>query len=305
MTTRTAGIGAGWRWLMGAINLGSRNAGAIFGAAALMLVVGLVPSILQAIVGQTGSAGLAMLVLGVTVAFWLLVMLPLAAGFLRVIHAAESGQTARATAIFEVFGDRALVLRMAGLGLVLMLLVFIIGVVMSLAVGQEFVAQLAGWVQALEGIDQENPVLPPLPAGLGTFIALAVLFGIFFSGVYMLALGQAALGGRGVSAAAGDGFIGTFKNVLPLALLALTWLVLGFVLLLVLGLVAALVAVVASLVHPVLSVVLLLPLYLGLILLLYVVSFGVNYFMWRDVCGGQEAAPDPGSGSGSGHSVPL
>ena len=300
MTTRTAGIGAGWRWLMGAINLGSRNAGAIFGAAALMLVAGLVPSILQA-VGQAISTSpvLALAILVVVVGYWLFVMMPLGAGFYRLIHATETGQTARATSIFEVFRDTSMVLRMAGLGLGVMLLAFIIGLLMSLFLGQDFVAGLAAWMQALETMDQQNPVLPPAPDKLGLFVALALLFGIFFSGVYMLAFGQAALGGQKVSAALKDGFVGTFKNVLPLVLLSLLGLVLGGVVLVVFLLVAGLLMVVGSLVSPMLGLVLMLPVYLGLLLLLYVVAYGVGYFMWRDVCGGQEVTPD------SGHSVTL
>lgn len=295
MTTRTAGIGAGWRWLMGAINLGSRNAGAIFGAAALMLVTGLVPSILQA-VGQAISPSpvLALVILVVVVGYWLFVMMPLGAGFYRLIHATETGQPARAMSIFEVFGDRSMVLRMAGLGLGLMLLAFIIGLLMSLFLGQDFVASLAGWMQALETMDQQNPVLPPPPGNLGLFVALALLFGIFFSGVYMLAFGQAALGGCKVSAALKDGFLGTFKNVLPLVLLSVLCLVLGGVALVVFLLVAGLLMVLGSLVSPVLGMVLMLPIYLGLLLLMYVIAYGVGYFMWRDVCGGQEAMPDPG-----------
>ncbi|MGO1893158.1 MAG: hypothetical protein ACTH0Y_08295, partial [Luteimonas sp.] len=184
-------------------------------------------------------------------------------------------------------------------GLGLMLLAFIIGLLMSLFLGQDFVASLAGWMQALETMDQQNPVLPPAPANLGLFVALALLFGIFFSGVYMLAFGQAALGGSKVSAALKDGFVGTFKNVLPLVLLSVLCLVLGGVALVVFLLVAGLLMVVGSLVSPVLGMVLMLPIYLGLLLLMYVIAYGVGYFMWRDVCGGQEATPD------SGHSLTL
>lgn len=300
MTTRTAGIGAGWRWLMGAINLGSRNAGAIFGAAALILVVGLVPSILQAVAQALGQSPLlAVAVMVVVIAYSLFVMMPLGAGFYRLIHASEAGQPARATSIFGVFGDRALVLRVVGLGLALMLLGFIIGLVMSLVLGTDFVSGLAGWMQALETMDPENPVMPPAPEGLGLFVALAVLFGIFFSGVYMIAFGQVALGGRKAGAAFTDGVVGTFKNVLPLVLLALVCIVLGVIALVVFGLVAGVLMLVGSMVSPLLGMVLLLPVYLALLLAIYVIGFGVGYYMWRDVCAGPDAA------SGDGHSVTL
>lgn len=295
MTTRTVGIGAGWRWLVSAINLGSRNAGAIFGAAALMMVVGLVPSILQAIAqAMIPSPAFMWLITALVVGFWLFVLMPLGAGFYRLIHASESGQAARATSIFEVFGNRSLVLRMAGVGLSLLLLSMIIGLIMSLFLGQDFMANLFAWGQAMETIDQENPVMPPAPDGLGLFVALALLFGLFFTGVSMLAFGQGALGEGKISDALKDGFVGTFRNVLPLVLLFVLCMVLGVVGLMVFLLVAVVLMLVGSLVAPVLGVVLTLPVYLGALLVVYVIAFGVGYFMWRDVCGGQAATPDSG-----------
>lgn len=300
MATRTAGIGAGWRWLMGAINLGSRNAGAIFGAAALILMAGLVPSILQAVAQAGGQSPLlAVAVMVVVVAYLLFVLMPLGAGFYRLIQASEAGQPARATSIFGVFGDHALVLRVVGLGVALMLLGFIISQVMKLLLGTDFIAGLAGWMQALETMDPENPVLSQAPEGLGLFMALALLFGIFFSGVYMIAFGQVALGGRRVVAALTDGFVGTFRNVLPLALLALLCVALGVIALVVFVLVAGVLILVGNMVSPLLGMVLLLPIYLALLLVIYVIGFGVGYYMWRDVCSGPDAAP------GDGHSVTL
>jgi hypothetical protein len=35
--------------------------------------------------------------------------------------------------------------------------------------------------------------------------------------------------------------------------------------------------------------VLMVPLYIGLLLSIYVVMFGVMYYLWRDVCGGNDA----------------
>ena len=47
MQIRAMGPGAGWSWLKRGINLGVHNPRAVFGAAALLMAVGLVPSCVQ------------------------------------------------------------------------------------------------------------------------------------------------------------------------------------------------------------------------------------------------------------------
>ena len=42
MTTRAVGPAKGWDWLMRAVHLGSQNAKALFGAAALLMLIALV-----------------------------------------------------------------------------------------------------------------------------------------------------------------------------------------------------------------------------------------------------------------------
>ena len=44
-------------------------------------------------------------------------------------------------------------------------------------------------------------------------------------------------------------------------------------------------ALVGGLVHKALGLLLLVPLYIAFLLLIYVVMFGVMYYMWRDICG--------------------
>src|SRR5690349_24927281 len=47
MTTKAVGPGKGWDWLMRAANLGSQNAKALFGAAAWLMAIALVPTLVQ------------------------------------------------------------------------------------------------------------------------------------------------------------------------------------------------------------------------------------------------------------------
>ena len=133
--------------------------------------------------------------------------------------------------------------------------------------------------------------MPPLPDGIGTLVGLLVIFGLFFNGVYALSFGQAALGGRGIGEAIGDGIAGTFKNVLPLLVMLVVVLVAGVVAMVAVGLVMALLAAIGSLVHPAVAMLLVAPVYLALLVAIYVIAFGVMYYMWRDICG--DAAPVP------------
>ena len=99
------GPGAGLRWLMNALNLGGRNPRAVFGGAALLMLVALVPTVVQLVV-QEGlgihDQAIVLGLVGFSLLYSLLLMGPLSAGYLRVLHAAETGAPTRATAIFGV-----------------------------------------------------------------------------------------------------------------------------------------------------------------------------------------------------------
>lgn len=297
MTTRAMGPGAGWSWLKRAINLGSHNPKAIFGAAGLLLAVGLVPTLLQILVqnglGMTDAGAMTALI-GFSVVYSVLVMPPMIGGFLRIIHATESGAATRATAIFDVFKPGGGAPRIIALIVLLLLLVVVLFGIVGAAFGTEFMAQLAAVVTAMQSATPGTPpALPPLPDGVGILVAVMVLLGLFFNGVYAISVGQVVLTTRGIGGALGDGLVGTLKNLLPLLVLLLIAVLLGFAFLLALGLIVALLAFVGGLVHPVLGVALAAPAYLIGLLLLYVIMFGVMYFMWRDICGDAAVASAP------------
>jgi len=299
MTTRAVGPARGWDWLMRAVNLGSHNAKALFGAAALLMVIAMVPTGLQMLLVRGGSTAPNPTLVGGWVVFAILysvlVMPPATAGFLRVIHAVETGASTRATAIFDGYRNGAG--RMIGLSVILMLLaILILGGLLALFGGhflegmEEFVAAAQSAAASASG----KPQLPPLPDGFGTLLGLLVIFGLFFNGVYVLSFGQAALGGRGIGESIRDGIAGTFKNVLPLLVLLLLVLVAGLVAMVVAGIVIGLLAVVGGLVHPTVAMLLVVPAYLVLMVVVYVIAFGVMYYMWRDICG-RDAASTPAS----------
>lgn len=302
MQMRAMGPTAGWRWMMQGINLGRHNPRAIFGAAALLIAVALIPSALQMVV-QYGlkmtSPSVMYALVGFSLLYSVLVMAPMLGGFLRVIDAGENGRETHATAIFDVFKSGQDAGRMIALAVLLFL---IASVVFGLIVGL-FGPGIVGWYAEVMALSQSGmaatgakPAMPAPPDGFGTVVALGVLFGLFVQGAYAISFGQVSLTQRSVGGALADGFIGALKNLLPLLVLLLIWIAFAFALLLVTTLLATLLTLVGGVVHPALGMALAAPVYVAFILVIYVVVIGVMYHLWRDVAGG---APTGGSGGDS------
>jgi hypothetical protein len=291
MTTRAVSPGSGWRWFRQAINLGRNNPKAIFGAAALVAVIALIPSVIQLVLqyGLGLDPAAVMAVIGLTTVASILIYPLLIGGLLRVIHSAESGAPTHATAIFDTFGAGADRGRLIGFGLLMTALYIGVFLLVISLFGKEFMSwywQLITAAQAQQaGGAAVSPDMMALPEGFGRVMGIGSLFALFMGGVYAIGFGQVALGGRSVGAALGDGLGGTLKNVLPMVLLAVLAVVAMFALALVVGIVAGILMLVGGLVHKALGVLLLAPIYLGMLLVIYVVMFGVMYFMWRDICG--------------------
>lgn len=296
MTTRALGPGAGWGWLKQAINLGRHNPKAIFGAVALLAVVALIPSVIQmALQFGAGLAPQAVLSVIGAMTLAMIVLYPLLiGGLLRVIDASEHGRPTRATALFDTFKAGNGAGRLIGFG-VLMTVIYIAAFVAVIALfGKDFLAWYMQLITAGMGPGAPTPPqITSLPEGFGTVMALGTLVGLFFFGVYAIGFGQVALGNRGIGGAIADGAVGTLKNLLPILVLAIIGFVLMLALILVVALLGGLLALLGGLVHEALAFVLVLPVYLGMLLVLYVVMFGVMYFMWREICGGDVPAQAP------------
>lgn len=295
MQTRAMGPGAGWSWLKQAVNLGRNNPRALFGAAALLMLVAIIPSIIQ-LIAQYGfgiTRMPAMLwILGLTSALMLVVYPLLIGGFFRVIDATEHNRPTHATALFDTFRAGQGRGRLIGFGL-LLTLIYVVALVALVAV---FGSDVASWYWRVVSASQAAapgtpPVIPPLPDGLGTVIGLGLLLMMFLGGVYSIGFGQMALTQRSVGGALADGMAGTLKNLLPLLVLMAIMLVLMVGIALVLGLALGLLVAVGSLVHPALGVVLAIPVYIAFLVTMYVVMFGVMYFIWRDVAGDSAITP--------------
>lgn len=291
MTTRAVGPGRGWGWLQQAINLGRHNPRAVFGAAALMAVVALLPSVLQIVLQLVfkESPTAIVAVMAITTLLSMVVTALLIGGLLRVIHAAENGQPTHATAIFDTFRDSEVRGRLIGFGVLMMGIYLGVFIAVISLFGQDFMRwywELITSAQAMQaaGGAAAPPNLADMPEGLGRIMAIGSLFALFMGGVYAIGFGQVALGGRRVGDAFVDGLRGTVKNVMPIVVLAVLSVIGMFVLVFGVGLVAVIVTLVAGMVSKALAVALLIPIYFALILLMYVVMFGVMYFIWRDIC---------------------
>ena len=293
MATRSRGPLAGFGWLRKAINLGHGNPKAVFGGAALVLVLAMLPSLvtlpLQMGAVEPGGAP-DMAKLGAVMAISMLgglLLVPLFAGFLRVIDAADRGRPASAFDVFKPYRQGE-TLRLVGYGLAMLLVYAVMFAVVVAVAGGE----LARWYMQVLAT-QGQGTSPALPEGFGLGIATMGVLGLLVMGIYAISLGQVALGGRSVLGAIGDGVVGSLKNVLPLLVFVvsavLAWIAVGIVFLL-LGM---LLAFVGALVAPWLVLVLMVPLYIVLMLGVFVVMFGVMYHLWRDVCD-DDAAPSPG-----------
>lgn len=290
MSTRAMGPMAGFRWLMNAINLGRNNPKAVFGAAALSMLLMLVPSLLTVPLQMTGtqSAGRMAAVIAISMLFGLL-LAPLYGGLLSIIDAAERGRPARATDVFAPYRAGGGAVRMIGFALG-MLVVY--AAIVAIVLGVVGTGIIHWYTEVLAAQAAKSTTMPALPAGFGTAVALFAVFWLLVMGVYAVGFGQVALAGRSPLAALKDGFVGSIKNLLPLLMLVVglfvAWIAVALAVIVLVGIAALLAKLVGAWVLFVVAV----PVYIALILALYVVMFGVMYFMWRDVCGGSDMSAE-------------
>jgi hypothetical protein len=292
MTTRSKGPAAGFDWLRNGFSVARRHPKPLLGGAALLVVACLLPSLitmpLQYRAMSTGTPLSPAAFIGsmvFSVLFGLL-LVPLYAGYLQLVDAAERGLPAAATEIFKPYRNGE-ALRLIGYGLAMMAVYIVLfGLIIATTGGG-----LISWY--MQAIAAQTSHLPPpaLPQGFGIAIALFMLLGLLMMGFYSISLGQVALGRRPVFGAIGDGLIGALKNALPLLVFALSTFLAWIVLAIGIAIVALVLALIGKLVGAWLALVLLIPLYLVFILLAFAVMFGAMYHLWRDVCG-DDVVPD-------------
>ena len=301
MTTHATGPLAGLTWLKRGFNLGRHNARAVFGAAAILMMVATLPSLLQLAVLSIlqPDANGAMAVAAAAQLLSIVLLSPFIGGFLRLIDDTENARPASASDVFKPFRQGGDAGRLIGFGLLMTLYYVIIGVALLTVFGDgllEWLNKVMTLQQAAGGGRIDPSQVPDAPDGLGSLLGLGSILFLFLSGVYAIGFAQVALGGRPVRLAMADGVVGTAKNLLPILLLAVVIVLASIPVGLVLAAVFGIVGLIGGFIHPALGAALILPLYLALMVVLYVVMFGVMYYMWRDVCGPsqtQGAGPPP------------
>ena len=162
MTTRSVGPGHGWNWLARAVNLGSHNPKALLGAAAILLMIAIVPTVVQLVVQYVAGADNVAAVGASTVLallYAVLVMPPAMAGFLRVIHATETGAATRPAALLDGYRQQP------GRVITLTIALAVVAMVIVIAIALLFGSSLAGLgefmmaAEAMQGF-QEFMVFP-------------------------------------------------------------------------------------------------------------------------------------------------
>lgn len=287
MATRSRGLSAGFGWLNRGIRVGFNHPKPVFGGAFFVVLAALVPSLIsmsmQFYALHSGRPPNPMFFAWTSLLSMLLglLVLPLYAGYLQVVDAAEQGLPARAGDIIKPYREGK-ALRLIGYGMVML--------VIYLALLATFFALNGGgifhwYAQVLLARAHHLPPPAGLPDGFWKATLLAALFGIFMIGFYSIGLGQVTLRDRSVFGAVGDGVSGALKNLLPLLMLAIGLVLAWIVIALCFGIVAMVIVLISKLLGSLLMLVLLVPLYLALLFGVFTAMFGVMYYLWRDVCG--------------------
>jgi hypothetical protein len=287
MGTRSKGPLAGFGWLARGIEVAFDYPKQMFGAAFFLLLASLIPQLLtlpmrihaQQMGTQASPAVLAWS-MGLPLVLTLL-LLPLHAGVLRLVDAAEHGLQPRVTGIFSLYGNGE-AWRVIGYGLAFMACYLAAFAIIFLTTG----GAVAHWyMQALSASANHLPPPTALPNGFGITLAVFFAFAIFLMGFHAIALGQIAQRRRNVLGALGDGLAGALKNLLPLFMLTLGALLTLLVVGLGFFIIVMLLVLIGKLTSMWVMLVLAVPLYLALFLLMCAVSCGVMYHVWFDICG--------------------
>jgi hypothetical protein len=295
MTTRSRGPLAGFGWLTRGTSVGYRHPKPLFGGAAFLMLASLLPSLItlpmqfhSLNVGIQPSPTTFVWMMAGSMLFGLL-LVPLNAGYLQVVDAAERGLPTRARDVFNPYRNGE-AWRLIGYGLAMMVVYLaMLGIVVAATRGG-----IVNWyMQLLTAQASHQPPPTALPDGFGTAMALFAVTALFMSAFYAVSLGQVALRQRSVFGAIGDGLIGALKNLLPLLVFAVSAVLAWIAVAIVFVIVALLLALIGKLVSPWLAVVLLIPLYIAMMLVMFTVMFGVTYHLWRDVCGDDIMASMP------------
>lgn len=269
----------GAQWLKRAINLGTRNPRAIFGAALLLIAVLYLLMFAFALPLQFGDFDNPFVAVVLATLAAVLVLPVLLAGLMHVIREAESGRAVRARDLFAPLRLQR-TLPLALLGLIQIALALICGSLLLWATGAEYWSQYQEMIRgAITGRITAAPA-----AEQPALVALAQLLLYYFStAVVLVSVPQIMFSGLSLSDAVKRSFGASLWN-LGAYLFATTLFMLGATLSgLVVSVAALLVMVLGAAVTPLLGQALAWLLFAAYGSVFLVILCGTCYYAWRDV----------------------
>jgi hypothetical protein len=292
MSIKTVRLGAPYRWLGESVSLCRAHPRVLFGAASLLMLVALLPTLLQLLLEAALKPSITVMwvLQGVFTVIALVAFPPIVGGFYRITHALREGRSANALDLFAVFQDGVAARQLIVTNLVFVLLSIVLLLGLAYAFGGQ---DLIEFLRAMSALQPGARELPALPDGLLPLLSALMILAMVIMTAQGLATAQVAISGSLPFAAIGAGFGVALRNIGSFLLFYLPLAVLAFVMVLVTVLVATLVGMMLSVISPLLAAALFVPLSLLLVVLLYAVMFTFYYHAWRDtLCSEATIQPD-------------
>ena len=290
MTAGGIGVGTMFRWLGDALALCRRHPGTMFGAALLLLLAALLPTVAQLIFSalMPGDGPAAMLAQVLTSLLALVVFPPVVGGFYRLVHALHEGRDARALDLLALYQDRPAALRLIATNLVFVAISIVVIAGLAMALGGQ---PLLEFLRVLATLKPGATQLPAVPAGLPVLLALLLLLALVIMTAQGLATAQVAIANGQALASVATGFRTALRHLGAFLLFYLPIAVVGFIAFMVLALVAALLAALLSVLSPALAALVLVPMALLAVLVMYALMFSFFYYAWRETLDGHVPPP--------------
>jgi hypothetical protein len=291
MTARKISLGAPYRWLGEALAMCRAQPRVLSGAASLLLLVALLPSMLQVVLETALRPSInGQLALQAFFSLLSLVLFPPAVGgFYRLAHCLHAGRPANAFDLFAVYRDAGAARQLIVTNLIFVVASLVLLLGLALAVGGE---PLLEFLRAMATLKPGATGLPPFPDGLLPLVAVLLIIAVVILTAQGLAMAHVAISGAPPLPAIGAGFGVALRNIGALLLFCLPLAVVALVVVLAFAVVAVLVGAMLSVINPMLAALLIVPVSMVLVLLVYALMFTFFYHAWRDTLASTEAVQD-------------
>ncbi len=300
MEIRKLPIGHGVRWFRQAIDLGTRNPKAVFGAALLLLVtlyaaalLLMLPAIsaLQGTGTKHAAANVLAMVGWLAPVFLVVLMLMpiLFGGLMHVIREAEAGRPIKATALYSPF-RQGKARTLAALGLVQLVLGVAGALVVAALAGANYWHDYMAAMQAAMG-----GLVPavPQPEHPGLLVLFQLLFNYFSYAITLFSVPLILFSGQPLLQALKASTMAAMRNFSTNLIAGALFLAGVLVAALIVMLLAGFASLLGSFVHTQVGALLAFFVFMGFGVIVIVVLTGGAYFAWRDTFDGQPLTEPP------------